>query len=217
MRSRAVAAAASRRHDVEPMPAIKDAFPTLYRPLLPVLFDREVPVEEKATCRNCAMCPGGSAQIVEPADGQSHLFRPDTKCCTYEPKLPNYLIGALLSDDSPELAEGRRRMEARIDGGVGVTPQWLKPPARYALLYQNARNAFGRAASLRCSFYLEGGCSIWPYREAVCSTFFCKHVAGLDGRKLWMSAKTYLSILEIQLARYTLLQLYPDYLAQGRD
>jgi Fe-S-cluster containining protein len=189
----------------------------MYRALLPEPFTREVPVEEKATCASCAMCPESASNVVESFDGANNLFRPDTKCCTYHPKLPNYLVGALLSDESPALAEGRRRMLGRIESKVAIDPQWVKPPARYALLYRNAHDAFGRASALRCPFFHEGGCSIWPYREAVCSTFFCKHVSGLDGRKLWMSAKTYLSLIEIQLTRYVLMELLPDYLARGRD
>ncbi|WP_338867618.1 hypothetical protein [Myxococcus stipitatus] len=201
------------------MPRLLDSLPELYRELLPGFFRQDVPEETKATCSHCAMCKDSAQGAVDAVDGVSRFFRPDTKCCTYFPRLPNYLVGALLSDDRPELAEGRRRMEARIASRIGVTPQWVKPPAKFNLFYKNGHQFFGRAASMRCPYYAEGsgGCTIWPYREAVCSTFFCKYVAGADGRKFWMSLKTYLTLTEIQLSRWAALQLLPDYVLSGKD
>ncbi|MET0402111.1 MAG: hypothetical protein ABW123_06885 [Cystobacter sp.] len=196
-----------------------DSLPVLYRDLLPEFFRTPVPVETKATCDSCAMCPSSATEAVASVDGVSRLFRPDTKCCTYYPRLPNYLVGALFSDERPELAEGRRRMQQKLDSRLGVTPQWVMATARYSLLYRNSRQFFGRAASMRCPYFEEqqGGCTIWPYREAVCSTFFCKYVTGADGRKFWMTLKTYLTLTEVQLARYAVLQLMPDHLLSGRD
>ncbi len=201
------------------MSRLLDSLPHLYRNLLPGFFRQDVPEESKATCANCAMCQDTAQGAVESVDGVSRMFRPDTKCCTYSPRLPNYLVGALLSDDRPELAEGRRRMEAKIASRVGITPQWVKPPAKFHFLYKNGHQFFGRAASLRCGYFSldSGGCTIWPYREAVCSTFFCKYVAGADGRKFWMSVKTYLTLAEIQLSRWAALQLLPDYVLSGKD
>jgi hypothetical protein len=195
-----------------------DGLPTLYEGLLPDVFRRELPAETKATCASCAMCASSGRNLVESVDGVSRLFRPDTKCCTYHPRLPNYLVGALLADGSAEMAEGRRRIREKIERRIGITPQWVKPPAKYELLYQNARQAFGRSPSLLCPYYekQQGSCTLWAYREAVCSTFFCKYVAGADGRKLWMTLKTWLSLAEIHLSRYAVLQLYPDFLLDGR-
>jgi Fe-S-cluster containining protein len=201
------------------MAAILDSLPLLYRDLLPSFFRAEAPTETKATCANCAMSRAAVPTAVDSVDGVNHLFRADTKCCTYHPRLPNYLVGALLSDDSPAMAEGRRRVEQRIDSRIGVNPQWLKPPAKFNHLYKNAHQFFGRASSLRCPYYAldTGGCTIWAYRESVCSTFFCKYVAGADGRRFWMSLKTYLTLTEFQLSRHALLQLMPEFLLDGRD
>jgi Fe-S-cluster containining protein len=156
-------------------------------------------------------CQGSTAP---PIDGRSRFFRPDTKCCTFHPRLPNYLLGAILTSDDPALAEGRRRVEARVDSRVGVTPAWLHPPRTYSLLYENARGAFGRAEGLRCPFYEPGagGCTIWAHRDAVCSTYFCKYVAGEDGRRFWTAVKELVSLAEIQLSRAALLELAPELL-----
>jgi hypothetical protein len=194
------------------MPRILDALPPLYARLLSGL-DEEVPPEAKATCAACAMLEG-AAGAVRPVDGRSRSFRPDTKCCTFHPRLPNYLVGGVLSDDGPAAAEGRCRMELRVASRVGVTPEWLHAPRAFSLLYDGARGAFGRARALRCPFYEEGpgACTIWAHRDAVCATWYCKYAAGADGRALWTAVKELVSLVEIQLARAALLELAPDLL-----
>jgi hypothetical protein len=188
------------------MPAIADAFPALYRAMLGPALAREIPAETKATCASCAMLEGAPG-AVRPIDGTPRFFRADTKCCTYHPRLPNYLVGAILSEGG---AEGRRRVEERISSGVGVTPAWLHPPATWSLLYDHARGAFGRARGLRCPYYDDGACSIWAHRDAVCATWYCKYVAGEDGRRLWTVAKELVSLVEIQLSRRALLEVHPE-------
>lgn len=199
------------------MPTITDILPALYAPLFPDHLKVEVPDETKATCGSCAMCDSSSQ--VASVDGRKRAFRPDTKCCTYQPKLPNYLVGAILADESEEMAEGRARVLERVRAGVGVTPLGLNPPARYNLLYTNARDFFGKSSAMRCPFYRlgAGNCTIWKYREAVCSTWFCKYDAGADGRKFWSSLKKVLSLSEIQLSRYAVLRLHRDFILQEKD
>lgn len=128
------------------MTRLLDAVPDFYARFLPDLFQRDITDEAKATCDSCAMCEANCQNAVSSIDGKQRLFRPDTKCCTYHPRLPNYLVGAILSDQSPEMAEGRRRLEERIRSRIGITPHWLRPPAKYNLLYGNARLAFGNDA-----------------------------------------------------------------------
>lgn len=199
------------------MANLLDGLPQLYQRLLPELFSQPVPAEEKATCSNCAMCQ--PKESVEPVDGRSRFFRADTKCCTYHPRLPNYLVGGLLSDPDPQWAEGQRRMRERIAGRVAISPQWVRPPAKYSLFYSNQRNAFGKSASLLCPFFEKDGglCTIWPYRETVCSTYYCKYVAGADGRNLWTSVKTFLTLVEVQLTRYAILEVDKELLLSAED
>jgi Fe-S-cluster containining protein len=200
------------------MPSLLETLPALYARLFPPFFQQEIPAETKATCGSCAMAEGACRNAAEPIDGASRLFRPDTKCCTFHPRLPNYLVGAILSDESADMAEGRRRIAERIDSRIGATPLWLRPPPKYDLLYNSASRAFGRAESLLCPYYERdaGSCSIWRHREAVCSTFYCKFVAGADGRAFWVSLKNYLSLAEIQLARHAVWKLHPDHILSGR-
>jgi Fe-S-cluster containining protein len=197
------------------MPEIRESLPALYRELLGEPFSEPIPAESKATCASCAMLEGScGGAAAAPLDGRSRFFRPDTKCCTFHPRLPNYLVGAILSSAGHGGDEGRRRVEARVASRVGVTPEWLHPPRAFTLLYDSARGAFGRAQGLRCPFYATeaGGCTIWAHRDAVCSTYFCKYEAGEDGRRFWTAVKELVSLVEIQLARAALLELAPELL-----
>lgn len=180
--------------------SLLDIFPTLYRPFLPDFFKEPAPREEKATCDNCAMVRKDGEP---PAADEVSYFRPDAKCCTYQPKLPSYLVGAILSDARPDMAEGARRIRARIAQRIGVTPRWLSPSRKTSVLYNASRKAsFGRSLVLRCPYFEpEGGlCTIWRNRESICSTFFCKYSAGADGEAFWKSLVTYLSTLETLLS-----------------
>ncbi len=201
------------------MTRLLDTVPDFYLPFLPGFFRQPVTHEEKATCASCAMCESSCNNAVRAIDGESRFFRPDTKCCTYHPRLANYLVGAILSDESPDMAEGRRRVEERIAGRVGITPMWLKAPPRYSLLYGHQRRAFGRNTTLLCPFYAreDGRCTVWRYRESVCSTYFCKYVEGEDGFRFWMSLKEFLTLLEVQLSRYALRELFPEFLYTRKD
>jgi Fe-S-cluster containining protein len=184
---------------------LRDVVPRLYAPLLSDFFDRPAITETRATCGDCAMCDAKGPVAGSQADLDVALFRPDIKCCSYHPTLPNYLVGAILSDGSPELESGRRRIQKKIAGRVGVTPHWLAAPRKYLVLLAAAReSSFGRSESLLCPYYERDGgtCSIWPHRESVCATFFCKHVAGATGHAFWAALRRYMEHVERTLARH---------------
>lgn len=181
---------------------------------LPPRYDRwmrdclggPVPNEQKATCHDCAMCaPAGH----ESSPNDPVFYNPEMKCCSYMPMLWNFLTGALLEDDSPEAATGRRSVEARIDQGIAVTPLGLERPPVYTTLYGHIPNAFGRALSMRCPHYIEEGglCGVWRQRESTCATWFCKHERGAVAKQFWQRLHRLLMIAERQVASWCLLQL----------
>src|SRR5437667_11568645 len=132
-----------------PTKTVREQLPEIYRPLLPDFFDAQGVVETKATCDRCVMIPPAGAQSTGGVD----YFNPVTKCCTYQPKLPNYLVGGILGDETPEMAEGRRRVAAKVATKIGVTPRWLAPPKKYTVLLAETRaTCFGRSATMRCPF-----------------------------------------------------------------
>jgi hypothetical protein len=186
--------------------SLRSQMPELYRAWLPDLFDSPAIQEPRATCGDCAMCAKGDAARgqSDPTDGAG-FFRPDIKCCSYHPTLPNYLVGAALRDDAESGAEGRARLRAKIAARFGVTMTWLAAPRKYLVLYDAAReSSFGRSESLLCPYFerATGGCTVWPFRESVCATFFCKHAAGATGQAFWKAMKRYLAHIEVALARY---------------
>jgi hypothetical protein len=174
---------------------ILDTFPAIYRNLLPAFFEQRVPEENLATCHACAMCTGDRAG---PALGTAS-FNLGTKCCTFHPALPNYLVGAILADEGEDMAAGRERVRAQIRAGADCWPLGLTVPRVHAVLYdRKAPDAFGTSTALLCPYFQEGqySCTIWSHRNSTCSTWFCKHVKGQDGREFWMAVKDYVATLE---------------------
>jgi Fe-S-cluster containining protein len=187
---------------------LRSILPPIYGDLLPELFDGPAIEEPRATCDDCAMCEGNT-KTTPP--GPSGHFRPDVKCCTFHPALPNFLVGALFEDPDPALEEGKRRLREKIKGRVGVTPQWISPPRKLRVFFEAARNmsVFGRTKSILCPYYIEEGglCSVWRYRESICSTYFCKYENGMRGYAFWTKLKSYLTHLETMLSRYAVAQI----------
>jgi len=168
----------------------------------------KVPSEPHATCDNCAMLP-------VPGEAGEHreevFFNPRTKCCTYLPRVPNFLVGAILSDDASDMAEGRARVLQRIGNQVGVTPLWVGANGAYNVLYDHGDGVFGHSEAMLCPYYLEdrigGGCGIWRHRNSVCMTWFCKHERGDRAKQFWDAANDLLIGVEENLAKHCLVTL----------
>jgi Fe-S-cluster containining protein len=64
---------------------------------------------------------------------------------------------------------------------------------------------------LRCPYYeVEGGlCTIWRYRESVCSTFFCKYMGAADGQSFWRALLDYLRVVEQMLSLHAVRTVAP--------
>src|SRR5262245_57905979 len=130
---------------------ISSILPPLYASWIYAILQGLVPSESKATCFDCAMCAKGT----ESSEDSRYFFSPGVKCCSYLPELYNFLVGRVLEDDDPALAQGRASVLDRIQKGVAVTPFGLGRSSTTELLYENSVNAFGRSHSLRCPHYLE--------------------------------------------------------------
>jgi hypothetical protein len=174
----------------------------MYAAWISQLLGAHPPHETRATCDDCAMC-----NDVAP---EASSYNPQTKCCTYLPILPAFLVGKVLEGEAPDGAHGRATVRERIAAGAAVTPLGLGMPPRYGLLYEHgAERAFGQSLTMRCPHYLvEGGrCGIWRQRNSVCATWFCKHVRGEVGWTFWESVRELLTSIERELARWCMLQL----------
>lgn len=180
----------------------------VYQHLLSELFDRPAIPETRATCDDCAMCDKGQNPGVK-----MDFFKPDVKCCTYHPHLPNYLVGAILAEGD-EYAEGKRRIRERIAKRTMISPCWVAAPKKYQLIAMASKgsNVFGRAKSMLCPYYDSSGngsCSIWRHRESVCTTFFCKYERGRHGLDFWTGIKAYFEHIEITFAHWAMKEVDP--------
>jgi hypothetical protein len=186
-----------------------EPLPLLYGRWLGELLGAGVPREDKATCSTCAMCAGPG----EKPDSRSIFFDPKVKCCTYVPELPNFLVGGILNDRDEAAAHGRAAMERRLAERVAVTPLGVGKSPVYSRLYADVGDAFGRAPSMTCPYFVKegGGCGIWRRRNSVCTTWFCKHSRGKTGRTFWRSSlQPLLESLETDLGAWCLLELDLD-------
>lgn len=186
-----------------------DDLPPLYARWASEFLSGPIPAETEATCSTCAMLPDEGSE-THPAT-VAPFFNPDTKCCTYLPVLPNFLVGRMLADDSSEFARGRVTLEARLDARLAVSPFGIGRSATFDLLYVTSGTSwFGRARSMRCPHYIEesgGQCGVWRHRAAVCATWFCKHARGAVGQRFWQTLHRLLSAVERELSLWCALEL----------
>ncbi len=185
---------------------IIESLPELYQNFLPNIFFEETPSETIATCHDCIMCKDWEAKK---ARGEKY-FTPEGRCCTFFPTIPNYLIGALLSDDSESMKEGVSRVKDIIDSKVGVTPYYLRPPVAYTAKYKAfSKFNFGLASDLICPFNDRSNrnCTIWKHRNAVCLQYYCKSVGAKTGKSFWNATRNYLSKSEELLSAFACHQM----------
>jgi len=185
-----------------------DTLPPLYAAWMREALQGSIPRETEATCDDCVMLAKG----CEAPQGSGFFFDPQTKCCTYIPELPNFLVGRILADRDPAAARGRATLEKRLDEGVAVTPLGIGRSPTFRLVYQHTTDlaAFGQNRALRCPHYLEeegGACGIWRHRRSTCATWFCKHVRGAVGASFWRAMHELLSTAEEGLTRWCVLEL----------
>lgn len=149
--------------------------------------------------------------VVEGAVPGGQRFDAAVKCCTYMPELPNYLVGLALQDTSAEMEAGCGSLRARIGRAVAVTPLGLLSPRLSVPAYRSlAAEGFGLARGLKCPHFVDGGCGIWRYRNAVCSTWFCRFEAGARGARFWAALRWTLERIEQSLAWHAALEVGLD-------
>jgi len=193
--------------------ALNADIPRLYSRWAESFLGGPIPPETLATCHACAMVkPPGSAPIQN-----GLFFDPELVCCTFFPSLPNFLVGNILADKNRRESPVHSMVRRPLDAEGLVTPLGIYAPQKYMLIYSHDKLGFGNDSSLRCP-YLEKrgfgdspGCSIWPHRQSVCTSWFCKFVRGSVGRKFWREMLNLLSCVENCLTWWCILQLnFPD-------
>lgn len=158
--------------------------------VLPELAAVAFEPEPLATCAACAMAPRVPSSPGEVA------FTAPARCCTYHPRLANFLAGQALRRGGP----GAGRVRARMAQGAGVDRMGISPPSG-----RRRAEAFGRDAELTCPYWLDGealACGIHADRDGVCRTWHCKVARGERGQAAWNAAAHLLTRLESRLAEW---------------
>jgi Fe-S-cluster containining protein len=179
---------------------LKHQLPSFYENILPARVLQLDVVETKATCEDCAM--------ARPRQRGKIHYRPDLKCCTFHPFLPNFLVGAILSD--PSLAAGAEVLREKIRRREYALPVGMVAPVRYQLEFKARKeNEFGQREDWLCPYYNKEKnlCNVWRFRGVVCTTFFCKSSYGKEGLRFWDRASDYLSYVEMALLEEALVNL----------
>lgn len=156
-------------------------------------------VETKATCDNC----------LRSRDKRfSYTYKPDLKCCTFHPYIPNYAVGALLQQELETV--GIKKLKEKILKREFAFPIGVMAPFDYQFIFlTKEEEQFGNDKNLLCPYYdrMKNQCSIWQYRGVVCTSFYCRSEYGQNGLKFWAVLSDYLSYVEMALAEECLVQL----------
>lgn len=173
--------------------------PSFYREILHSKVMGLDVTEKSATCDNC----------VRARDKRfSYTYKPDLKCCTFHPYLPNYAVGALL--EMPDPTVGVQEIRRKIENDEFTLPMGILAPYDYQFKFLTKEESdFGNRSDLLCPYFdgAQNRCSIWQYRGTVCTSFYCRSDHGQNGLKFWAVMSDYLSYVEMALAEECLVQL----------
>lgn len=161
--------------------------PGVWRYLFPKDFDWfKLPAERHATCDDCYKVKLGD-------------FRDDCRCCTYFPELVNFMLGLALKSDSRDAV--LPLVQKRYVLPLGMVPT----PLRYhRTIIAYAGERFGQEKWMLCPFVEPSTfhCGIYPFRNSICSTFFCTNDHGKAGDNFWGRAQDLVGLVETSLAQW---------------
>lgn len=159
--------------------------------------------ESKATCDNCAMSRehrGARAKVT---------YQKNLKCCTFDPWVPNFVVGAMLKD--PSLSEiGRGALLGKIRDPECGLPIGVRASTSFQRRHlRKKENEFGNREDWLCPYYdrQQNQCGIWNYRGNVCISFFCQSDYLQTGIRFWEELGNHLHLIELALAEECLVQL----------
>lgn len=176
----------------EPLQLGGQFVPGVWRYLLPDdLLALRLPSERRASCGACPKIA---------SDG----FRADYRCCTYHPRIPNFLLGLALESGREVATKAVRDLVAQ----AFVLPEGTeRSPAKWlAILRQERDDAYGKDDHVLCPLLdtSNGFCRVHAFRNSVCSTYFCLFDHGAQGSRLWEVLLEYVSGAESALAQWAL-------------
>ena len=173
----------------------KQNFHPVWRKILPTeILDFQPPSEKKADCLNCPKI-------------KSNGFRPGVKCCTYHPKVPNYMLGYALESESSAIITKLIAKGFLLPEGSGHTPlQWLE------VMRLDQSREYGKSEKVVCDFLDRdrGLCGIYQYRNSACSTYFCMYDEKW-GENFWERLHHLMARCELALTQIVLKEIDFDF------
>jgi Fe-S-cluster containining protein len=123
------------------------------------------PLAPALDCKKCSR-----AAKSETADEKARWEK--WKCCTFQPFVPNFLLGAVL----------QTKLIPSAPNAV-ISPLGLCPTSEYRIKYFAAEDK-DRGEEYLCTFFdkQKGQCGIWKNRPSECATFFCEESAFYSNR-----------------------------------
>lgn len=189
---------------------LKYQLPRVYERLLPKDILAMDANETKATCEACIMSKPFISPAAKPTNKREVFYEAHLKCCTFHPFLPNYVVGAILSEESLAAPSALGRLRTKIQQGEYSLPLGLVAPPNYQIPF-NARkeHEFGRREDWLCPYFNleQQNCGIWRHRGAVCTTFYCQSSFGSKGLKFWEGLSNYITYVEMALMEEALVML----------
>lgn len=168
-------------------------FPGIWRYAMPPEFlSLRFPQERRTTCMNCPKSCYES-------------YRKDYRCCTYHPRIPNFLLGLAWDEGS-----ARKEIQKVMDEGM-LTPEGMNGTPQQWLDYlaDVEYDRFGKSEKVLCPMLdrSNGLCRVHAFRNSVCSTFFCLKDHGDIGDNFWVKAQTLGTQVESALSQWALIQV----------
>lgn len=182
---------------------LKYQLPELYQGLVESELLNFSVTETKANCGDCSMSRenrGPRAKVV---------YDKELKCCTFDPFLPNYLVGALLSDERTTKS-GVQSLEKKMLLKEETLPIGLRPSTDFQRQFlRKKENDFGNREEWLCPYFdhQNQNCGIWRNRGNVCTSFYCFSNAGQTGIRFWTELGNYLHLVESTLMEEALVHL----------
>jgi hypothetical protein len=89
-----------------------------------------------------------------------------TKCCAFQPFIPNFLVGAWLESRKEGASAGLPPVMNAYWHPIGLIPA--------AAYRESHARTEGQDPNHACSFFKNRACSIYAFRPAECRTYFCE-------------------------------------------
>jgi len=171
----------------------QQTFPGIWREMMPAaLMQLRFPEEREA---NCGRCPKSCYDD----------WRPDYRCCTYHPRISNFLLGLAC-----QTVEGDRAVDDLLQRGM-LLPEGMHSSPRQWLDFvaDEHENKFGQSQRVLCPMLdpSSGFCRVHVFRNSVCSTYFCTKDQGQAGEIFWGQIQTLGTQLEMRLAQWALREI----------